>query len=689
MEKILIFAGTKEGRILAQRLCSSQREAHVCVATEYGQEVLPKREGLIVHQGRMGQLQMERLLTETEWSGVVDATHPYAVEVSANVKAACEKTGRAYMRLLREQDREEEGRVHYVDTKEEAAAYLNSRTGNILLTTGSKEIKEYISLISDISRIYVRILADSEAVRQCKELGLAGKQIICMQGPFSAELNAAMLKQLEASYLLTKDTGKTGGFPQKLQGAEMAGAKAVVLRRPKEAEGYSLKELLAHFGSPVPEEEKQNRRVTLLGIGMGNPSGMTIEAKEAIEQADLILGAGRMLQALSGYGKRMEEMYEPKAVLNFLRQHPQYRHAVVAFSGDIGFYSGTSKLLGLLEKDFQVETVCGISSVVYAASKLGMPWQDMKLLSIHGRRQNVSGAVRTHKRCFVLAGGAKSVKELANELVAYGCSDLTMHVGYQLSYPQEAFFSGKPEEFLTYEKEGLSVVILENPAAEEAVVTHGISDSCFLRGNAPMTKEEIRSISLSKLALTKTAQVYDIGAGTGSVGVECARQACDGTVYAIEKKEGARKLLLENKHRMKAANLSIVAGTAPEALKELPSPTHAFIGGSSGNMESIVATLLEKNPKVRIVINAISMETAAEVMAVARKWDFLETEIVQVSVAKAKEVGGYHMMMGQNPVFIFTLAGGPRRTPDSRKTADSLEVAGFGGHAAFRKGKLP
>ena len=695
MEKILIFAGTKEGRTLAQRLCGIHREVHISVATEYGQEVLPQVDGLIVHRGRMEQGQMERLLTETAWTGVVDATHPYAVEVSRNLRAACEKTGHAYLRLLREQSQEAEGDgVHYVDTKEEAAAYLNSTTGNILLTTGSKEVKEYIRLISDTSRIHVRILADGDAVKQCKELGLTGKQIICMQGPFSAELNCAMLRQLNASYLLTKDTGETGGFPQKLLGAKLAEATAVVLRRPKETEGYSLEQLLAHFGAalpaeepspkpekaqmceepspepeeaqmreePSPEPEKDGKRtVTLLGIGMGDPAGMTIEAREAIRQADFVLGAGRMLQTLQEYGKPTKEMYEPEAILSFLRQNPQYCRVVVAFSGDIGFYSGTAKLLELLKQEFQVKTVCGISSVVYAAAKLGIPWQDLKLLSVHGRMQNVVGAVRTHKRSFVLAGGAGSVRSLAAQLITYGLTDLVMHVGYQLSYPEEEMLSGTPETFLAYEKEGLSVVILENPGAEEEPATHGLSDTCFSRGKAPMTKEEIRSISLSKLALTKTSQVYDIGAGTGSIGIECALQACDGWVYAIEKKEEARKLLLENQHRLKAANLTIVAGTAPEAFAELPAPTHAFIGGSGGNMESIVAALLKKNPRVRIVVNAIAMETVAEVMTVMKKWDFAETEIVQVSVAKAREVGSYHMMMGQNPVFVFTLAGGSVR----------------------------
>lgn len=171
-----------------------------------------------------------------------------------------------------------------------------------------------------------------------------------------------------------------------------------------------------------------------------------------------------------------------------------------------------------------------------------------------------------------------------------------------------------------------------------------------------MTKEEVRSIALSKLALTRQAVVYDIGAGTGSIGIECALAAPEGMVYAIEKKEEAQKLLLENQRRLRAFNLKPIAGSAPEALQKLPAPTHAFIGGSSGSMDAIITLLLEKNPKVRIVISAIALETVSEVMRILQKSRFAQQEVVQVSVARAKALGSYHMMMGQNPVYLFTLS---------------------------------
>ena len=213
------------------------------------------------------------------------------------------------------------------------------------------------------------------------------------------------------------------------------------------------------------------------------------------------------------------------------------------------------------------------------------------------------------------------------------------------------------------ETDPLSVMLLENPRAEDHIVTHGIPDGEFIRAKVPMTKEEVRSVSLSKLRLTKNAVVYDIGAGTGSVSVEMARMASEGVVYAIERKEEAAALIEENKRKFACDNLTVIRGLAPECLKDLERPTHAFIGGSAGNMKEILETLLEKNPHIRIVMNAIALETTGEMLRLAKELDLADVDIVTVSAARAKELGNYHLMMGQNPVTIVS-ATGRNRTGD-------------------------
>ena len=169
-----------------------------------------------------------------------------------------------------------------------------------------------------------------------------------------------------------------------------------------------------------------------------------------------------------------------------------------------------------------------------------------------------------------------------------------------------------------------------------------------------MTKEEIRTVSLSKLMLREDSVCYDVGAGTGSVSIEMALRASQGKVYAIEKKEDALELIRQNKVHFAADNLEIIAGTAPDAMAGLPAPTHAFIGGSSGNLDAIIEMLLARNPDVRIVINCITLETVSEALSIVKKIDFQDVDIVCISAARSKSVASYHMMMGENPIYIIT-----------------------------------
>ena len=235
--------------------------------------------------------------------------------------------------------------------------------------------------------------------------------------------------------------------------------------------------------------------------------------------------------------------------------------------------------------------------------------------------------------------------------------NVAVSVGEELSYESERIITGTAAELSEMEFAPLCVMLFQNQEAD-CTKTHGISDEEFVRAKVPMTKEEIRSVSLSKLRLAADSVIYDVGAGTGSVSIEMALQAEDGHVYAIEKKEEAADLIEENKHKFKVQHVTVVRGLAPDALDGLPAPTHAFIGGSSGNLKEILTCIFEKNPKARIVINAIVLETVAEAVSCIKGMKVEDVDIVSLSSARSKEVGPYHMMMGQNPVYVISFTGG-------------------------------
>lgn len=687
MKQIILFAGTTEGRQLSEWLSGEGLDVLACVATEYGSLLMKEQEHLEVRKGRLTKEEMEHLFRKEGQPLVLDVTHPYAVEVSENIRAACEKAGCEYLRLIRSAygtqttshksdfcamgKKQAEDDCVVVQSVKDAADWLAGTKGRILVTTGSKELHYFTNIPNYRERVYARVLATPEVVAHCSELGFIGQHLICMQGPFTKEMNIAMLRQFHASWLVTKESGKEGGSPEKLEAAKEAGAKVVLVGRPMEQTGVSVKEgikiLRERFSLetyPMLAAERQEdsdlkeqHQAILAGIGMGTPDTMTKEVWEVFQKADCILGAGRMLESLRGLGKPMLDAYAPEKMTAYVREHPEYKRIAVALSGDVGFYSGAKRLIRAFEQEgIKVELMPGISSVAYLCSRLGIAWEDVKLMSIHGRKGNLIGAVRENLRTFTLLGGKDNVEALCRELLYYGMEQVMIYVGERLHYPEERITKGMPGELLGQSFDGLCAALIENPDYKGGAVSC-IPDEEFVRGKAPMTKSEIRCLSVAKLKLCRDSLVYDIGAGTGSVSVEMALQASEGTVWAVEKESEAAELIRENCRKFQVSNVEVVKGAAPEALGDLPAPTHAFIGGSSGNLKEILQLLLRKNPKIRIVINAVTLETIGETTQCLKELPFTNTEVVQVQMAKAKTLGRYQLMMGQNPVYIFTAEG--------------------------------
>lgn len=238
--KILIFGGTTEGRLLAGRLRQLGHIVSVSVATDLGAEALDAVSGIEILVGRKSPEEMASLLEDFDLC--IDATHPYAVEATANIRRACELSHRELFRLLREESRVQ-GAVT-VDSAEMAAAYLVRQEGNVLLTTGAKELSAFRGL--NKKRLYARVLPTHQGIGACEDAGIGHSNIIAMQGPFSRALNEAILKQYDIRWLVTKDGGAPGGFQEKLLAAEHTGARVILIRRPEET-GLTMEEILGRL----------------------------------------------------------------------------------------------------------------------------------------------------------------------------------------------------------------------------------------------------------------------------------------------------------------------------------------------------------------------------------------------------------------------------------------------------------
>lgn len=742
LNRVLIFAGTTEGRTLSEYLSENRIEHTVCVATEYGEEVLSASPYMTIHQGRMGVSEMEKLMQTGSFAAVVDATHPYAVEVTANIREASQEAKLPYLRLKRWLDAETEGSVFYFHSNEECVDALEKTEGNILLTTGSKELATYCNrpLVKD--RLYVRILPGMESISICTELGIKGKQMIAMQGPFSTEMNEAILHQYEIACMVTKKSGRQGGYPEKIEAAKRAGIPVYVIEPADTERGYSMEEvceklqtllcaeesisvdksknvdksqnvgksknvdefknvdeskaadnIMEKKTTDVPEAESgiemctpskdatenditagmidNKMNIILAGIGMGASKGLTREVSDAIESADILLGAKRLIEP---YKPRMEKKpyYLGKDIVPYLEDlflqsaGKRYR-VVVLFSGDSGCYSGCQALARCLheavaEKRFlaDIRILPGISSVSYLASCIGESYQDAAIMSMHGKLlPDLSRRIQENKKTFLFMSGVKDMRKLGTTLTEAFMNDCIITAGYQLSYEDEEIIKLTPKECLSCEKEGLYICFIYNPHPKKKTLTPGIADEEFIRGKVPMTKKEIREVSICKLRLYPGAVVYDIGSGTGSVAVEMADMSPDIEVFALEQKPEAVELIEKNKEKFHLDNITVLKTKAPEGLMDLKMATHAFIGGSGGNMKEIIETLYQINPGMRIVINAVSIETLCEIKEIILAYPVCDTEFVQLQVSRVKELGAYHMMQAENPIFVcaFTFGG--------------------------------
>lgn len=413
------------------------------------------------------------------------------------------------------------------------------------------------------------------------------------------------------------------------------------------------------------------KQIWIVGMGMGGPGQITGEGIARLKEADVVMGAGRLLEAARAWipsGTPVFDSYRPQDMIQWLKER-EWSRGVLAVSGDPGFYSlGGKAAQAFLQEGYQVERVPGISSLSYLAAKAGKSWEQAAVCSLHGRTQDPAAWVKCHGLSFFLLGGDMGPAKLCQCLVQEGLGDCRVWIGENLSYENQRIIqdlaSQLSETNLTFE--GSLCALVENPSPGSCqgpvLPVWGLPDSEFIRGKVPMTKSEVRAVSLSKLALRPGAVCWDVGCGTGSVSVEMGlalKQAGAGAVYAVEQKKEALELTDANRRHFLGdwPGFHLIEGRAPEILKDLPAPTHVFIGGSGGELEEVIRLILKKNPVARIVANAITLETVAILTSCKRSLHLKSWELVQVWAAPYRTAGPYHMPQGGNPVYIALMEG--------------------------------
>lgn len=393
--------------------------------------------------------------------------------------------------------------------------------------------------------------------------------------------------------------------------------------------------------------------ITLIGMGAGTPETLTAQSLAALQRADWIFGAKRLLEQLpAGCTEHRKALYKAEEILAWIAQ-TKAETPVVLYSGDTGFYSGAAGLLEQLRVQGQEAAILpGISSVQLLAAALGRPWQDWKLVSAHGCACDPVAACSAGQPVFFLTGGAETPDTLCAALVRAGLGKTAVTVGEDLGTAAQRITQGTAAEIAGQSFASLSVLLVE-AVPVPIRRTPGLPDEAFLRGEVPMTKQEIRAAALAKLGVQPEETLWDVGAGTGSVSVELALAAPSGRVYAVECEPDACTLIRKNREKFAAKNLILIEGRAPQALEALPAPDAVFIGGTKGGMAAVVDAVLAKNPHARICISAIALETLSAAIA-ALTAQGLSAEVTQIAVSRTRPAGRLHLLTANNPIFLIT-----------------------------------
>lgn len=432
------------------------------------------------------------------------------------------------------------------------------------------------------------------------------------------------------------------------------------------------------------------RKVTIIGAGPGNPDLLSRAALDAIDIADVVIGAHRALVGIDVPPDVVRcELVKTADIVAALTDAASWQRAVVVMTGDVGLFSGARRLVKALSGDVRVDVriIPGISSASYLAARLARPWQDWRFASAHGVACDIVAEAERTGELFLVTSGGEDPSRLSGELVQAGFGDARVTVAERLSYPDERITCATASEIAGQTFDDLNVMLIEfaggagSPANSRwPYASSGIPDELFIRGDVPMTKQEVRAVALAKLRLTATDTVWDVGAGTGSVSIEAALVARAGSVWAVERNVAGVQLIRENADAFGCGNVHAVPGVAPEVLAKLPVPDAVFVGGSAGELPSIVEAAFEKNSQVRLCVPCVTVETLTEACALLSGSRFKGFEACQVSAARAENVGSHHLMKAQNPVFLVSARGAG---------ADAEELAEVGALAESPFGEDP
>lgn len=418
-----------------------------------------------------------------------------------------------------------------------------------------------------------------------------------------------------------------------------------------------------------------NNPCHIIGVLDNGVDGLTPRALAHIEAADVVIGGTRVLALFAGrfaaHAERHDLTGKLSQVPEWIRAaQAQGRNVVVLATGDPLCHG----IAGFLQARLCIEAcevLPNVSTVQIACARLGLPWQDMKILSVHSRDASewregadpehglyeILRAVHWHDRLAVFTSPDNTPDRIARMLVSEGLdAQFRLAVVERLLQPDENIIA----DCTVAEAAGRrfadpNVLLLWRSHPRPRAVSFGLADENYKQRRPDkglITKREVRAVSLARLQLRPDSIVWDIGAGSGTVGLEAARLCPEGHVYAIEKNAEDAAITLDNHRRLRVYNYTLVHGKAPQGLEAWPDPDAVFIGGSGGELEALIRVCLQRlKPGGWLVMNFVTFENQADALRALKGGDAV-WDVTQLQAARSQPILHMHRLAAENPVWI-------------------------------------
>lgn len=404
--------------------------------------------------------------------------------------------------------------------------------------------------------------------------------------------------------------------------------------------------------------ETNDRKIRMIGIGEEGAAGLTADSLACIEQADVLVGGERLLQFFPAFtGEKLTIRSGLGELVAKIKELHATQNVVVLASGDPLFYGIAGYMARKLGPD-ALDIRPNLSSLQLAFARLGESWQDAVLESAHGRPlQGLAQRIDGKAKIALLTDDKNSPAAIAAYLQHFGMTEYDAFVAENLGSKDERTRRYTLDELAETECSPLNVVILlRRKDAPPARRGFGFADEEFHQRKPEkglITKREVRVFSLSELCLRDDSVVWDIGAGSGSVAVECTRLASKGQVFAVEKNEGDLANIEANRIKFRT-DFTVLHAKAPAGLDGWPDPDAVFIGGSGGELAELIALCASRlRPEGRIVVNAATIETLHDSMK-AMQGAGLDASVTLLQTARSKPILNMTRFDGLNPIYVIT-----------------------------------